>query len=134
MTPEEQHKINRRLQQAAEEGKRQQAQAEAQAWNDQRDTDKSRGVGFHDPKNAMVNFYQKIYWFPPHFLELRKELSEQWRDTLWPQVSWYMANKAEEFIERMNDHTGLRIPFDSDKVDWTCEQYLKKLRKMRGAA
>jgi len=133
-TPEEQHKIAQRLRLAAEEGQRQRAQAEAAEWNATRDTDKARGVGAHDPKNAGVNFDQKIYWFPPHFLELRKELQEQWQDTLWPRVSWYMANQAEEFIERMNDWCGMKLPFDSAKVDWTCEQFLKKLRRMRGAA
>lgn len=134
MTPEEQHKINQRLKAAAEEGRRQKAQAEAQAWNDSRDTDKSRGVGHHDPQNDNVNFDQKIYWFPPHFLALREEIANNWTETLWPKVAWYMANQAEEFIERMNEWCSMRLPFDSAKVDWTCEQYLNKLRRMRGAA
>lgn len=109
-------------------------QAEAAAWNADQDTDKQRGVGFHDPQNALVNFDQRIYWNPPHFNELRKELYEQWQDTIWPKVSWYMMYKPEEFIAVMNDECGLRVPFDSAKVDWMCEQFLKALRKKRGAA
>lgn len=134
LTPDEAHKINQRLQRAAQEERMRKSQAEAAAWNDGRDTDRARGVGHHDVRSANVNFDQKIYWLPPHFLELRKELEENWHMTVWPRVAYYMAHKAEEFIEVMNEVTGLRLVLDTDKVDYTCEQYLKKLRQMRGAA
>lgn len=113
---------------------REQKEKEFNDLHNDQDTDRARGVCYHDPRNDKVNFDQKVWWAPPHFNELRKELYEQWHETLWPQVGWYMAFQAEEFVARMNEWCGLRLPVDSDKVDWTCEQYLKKLRRMRGAA
>lgn len=98
-------------------------------------TDKMRGHSTHTDAadvDKTLNFDQKIYMFPPHYNWLRTELVEHWQDTLWPLVAWRMAYKAEEFAEYMNAATGLAIAVDSDAVDWSCEQWLKALRKMRG--
>lgn len=123
-------KLRLNLEKAATEqyGRRQEVCPPAQ-------TDKRRGCQMHtnrDEVNKQENFDQKIMWFPPHYLHLRKELYEQWQDTLWPLVAWRMAFMAEEFCEYMNAATGLALAPDSEAVDWTCERYLKKLREMRG--
>lgn len=86
----------------------------------------------HDISNTnSKNFDQKIYMFPESYNALRREIYENW-PTLWALVSWRMANKAEEFIEHMNEATDLNIVFDTEKVEWICDQYLTKLRRMRG--
>jgi hypothetical protein len=98
-------------------------------------TDKARGFMVHtdrDQVNKQQNFDQGIYMFPPAYNALRRELYENWQDTLWPMVAWRMAHRAEEFTEYMNAATGLALAVDSDCVDWTCEQYLIRLKKMRG--
>lgn len=78
------------------------------------------------------NFDQKIYMFPESYNALRRELYENWQDTLWPKVAWRMAYKAEEFVEQMNAELNMTIVFDTEKVAWICEQYLSALRKKRG--
>lgn len=98
------------------------------------DTDKARGYSYHnsDEVNAnQQNFDQKIFWFPPHYNYLRQELFENWQP-LWALVGFRMFARHEEFIEWMNEATNLKLVLDSQAVDWTCEQYLKRLRNMRG--
>lgn len=98
-------------------------------------TDKARGFHTHSDQNNVdksLNFDEKVYMFPPAYNALRKELYENWQDTLWPLVAWRMAYRAEEFTSYMNAATGLSLAVDSDCVDWTCEQYLKRLKQMRG--
>lgn len=97
-------------------------------------TDKARGFQTHAApgSDAGKNFDEKIYMFPPAYNALRTELYENWQDTLWPLVAWRMAHRAEEFTSYMNAATGLSLAVDSDCVDWTCEQYLIRLKKMRG--
>lgn len=98
-------------------------------------TDSARG--FHSHKNpgektGKENFDQKIYMFPPAFNALREELYNNWQDSIWPLVAWRMVNNAEEFVEVMNAVTGLKLLIDSDAVNWICDRYWHKLRKMRG--
>lgn len=100
-------------------------------------TDKARGLQHHanpDEIRKQDNFDQKIYWFPPHYNLLRQELSSGAWENLWALVAYRMAYVAEEFVEYMNAATDLNLVLDSEAVDWTCEQYLLALRKMRGAA
>lgn len=98
-------------------------------------TDKARGFHTHTDRENVdksLNFDQNLYMFPPAYNALRKELYENWQDTIWPFVSWRMAFRAEEFTEYLNAVTGLALAVDSDCVDWTCEQYLRRLKQMRG--
>lgn len=97
-------------------------------------TDKARGYQVHanpDEIRKQENFDQKIYLFPPMYNELRRELHDHWPQ-LWALTAWRMAYKAEEFVEYLNSATDLNLVVDSESVDWTCEQYLTKLRQMRG--
>lgn len=77
------------------------------------------------------NFDQKIFMFPESYNQLRAEISRNW-PSLWALVAWRMAYKAEEFVEYMNDALEMRLVFDTEKVSWICEQYLKELHKRRG--
>ena len=76
----------------------------------------------------------KIYMFPESYNELRRELVTYWTHTIWPQVAWRMAFRAEEFVETMNEILGVAVVFDTAKVDFICRTYLAILRKNRGAA
>lgn len=98
-------------------------------------TDRARGFQTHTDRanvDKTLNFDQEVYMFPPAYNALRKEIYENWQDTIWPMVAWRMAFRAEEFTEYMNAITGLALAVDSDCVDWTCEQYLRRLKQMRG--
>jgi hypothetical protein len=79
---------------------------------------------------AKRNFDQKIYMFPESYNALRRELHEYWPH-LWSYVSWAMANRAELFVERMNDALDLKVNFDSQKVDAICTIYLDALQTTR---
>lgn len=81
--------------------------------------------------NKQANFDQKIYMMPESYNALRRELMENWPN-LWEMAGYYMAFQAEDFIAIMNGATGLKLQFDTQAVDWTCQQYLTKLRQMRG--
>lgn len=100
------------------------------------DTDKARGLSHNSSDSVWAskkNFDQKIYWFPPHYNELRRELHDNWKN-LWALTSYRMAFMPEEFCALMNDATDLKVMFDSDAVDFMCEHWLNRLRQMRGAA
>lgn len=77
------------------------------------------------------NFDEKIYMMPESYNALRKELVEEWPE-IWPLVSYYMAFNAVQFVEAMNVGTGLKVQFDTTKVDSICKTYLNFLRKKRG--
>lgn len=79
------------------------------------------------------NFDEKIYMFPESYNALRKELCEEWPE-IWPFVGWYMANNAQMFVNLMNEGTGLKLQFDSDKVESICKTYLNFLRNKRGVS
>lgn len=95
-------------------------------------SDKALGFHYHDMDKSekTKNFDQKIYMFPPAFNALREELHNHWPH-LWEVTSWYMANRPEEFCGIMNAATELRVIFDSGAVNWMCDQWLRKLQKMR---
>lgn len=82
----------------------------------------------------------KIFLFPESYNNLRMELYDNWRDTIWKDVQWAMAFDAEMFVEKMNMHTkgAYRITaVTRDKeleIDHICTCFLTELRKMRGAA
>lgn len=100
------------------------------------DTDKARGCSYHNSDEIgtrQQNFDQFVNWYPPHYNHLRRELYENWQP-LWALVGFRMFARHEEFVEWMNEATNLKLVLDSQAVDWTCEQYLKRLRAMRGAA
>lgn len=100
------------------------------------ETDKARGCSYHnhdESGQSSKNFDQKILWFPPHYNYLRQELYENWQP-LWALVGYRMFARHEEFVEWMNEATNLKLVLDSQAVDWLCEQYLKRLRAMRGVA
>lgn len=94
--------------------------------------DKSLGFHYHDMDKGekTKNFDQKIYMFPPAFNALRREIHDNW-PTLWSMVSWYMANRPEEFCAIMNDACDVRVVFDSGAVNWMCDVWLEKLKVMR---
>lgn len=98
-------------------------------------TDKEKGLHHHDMEKSAnsKNFDQKIYMFPESYNELRRELYNNWQDSIWPQVSWAMAFAANLFVERMNEFLDLKVQLDSDRVDYICTVYLNELRKRRGA-
>jgi hypothetical protein len=77
------------------------------------------------------NFDQKIYMFPESYNALRREIFENWPN-LWVAVSWAMANRAEYFVEQMNDALDLKLQFDTGKVASICHTYLNALRNKRG--
>ena len=98
------------------------------------DNDRNKNLHHHTESHEsrdQRNFDQKLYFFPESFNQLRIELQQNW-PVLWALVQWRMANRAEEFIEHMNQATDLKLVLDGDKVDFICTQYLKKLRQMRG--
>lgn len=82
-------------------------------------------------ENKQANFDQKIYMMPESYNALRRELMQNWPN-LWAMAGYYMAFQAEDFIAIMNGATDLKLQFDTQAVDWTCQQYLTKLRQMRG--
>lgn len=85
------------------------------------------------PEDKSKNFDQKIYMFPESYNALRKELMEEWPE-IWPLVGWYMAFNGPKFVEAMNAGTGLKLQFDSGKVDSICKTYLNFMRKKRGVS
>lgn len=88
----------------------------------------------YDPEAAKKkNFDQKIYMFPEVFNALRRELMTYWPHT-WQGAQWYMGNNAQEFVHYMNDALGLKVQFDSAKVEAICQVFLSKLRSDRGAS
>lgn len=79
------------------------------------------------------NFDEKIYMFPESYNALRRELYEEWPE-IWPLVGWYMANNAQMFVNLMNEGTGLKLQFDTSKVESICLTYLNFLRNKRGVS
>jgi hypothetical protein len=89
------------------------------------------GIYKHSLDGKEKNFDQKIFMFPESYNQLRKELVENWPN-LWALVAWRMANRAEEFVEIMNDALDVAVVFDTEAVDFICSTYLSLLRKKRG--
>jgi hypothetical protein len=89
------------------------------------------GISAHRPVGDNAAFTDKIYMFPESYNALRRELHDYWPN-LWSAVSWSMAHKAEEFVERMNDALETKVQFDGNKVEATCQHYLNILRALRG--
>lgn len=71
------------------------------------------------------------YLFPESYNALRRELHGNWPN-LWAAVSYNMAFNAGQFVHDMNDALGMRIQYDTQKVDATCTAFLNELRKLRG--
>lgn len=97
------------------------------------ESDQARGHSYHQTESMWAkrtNFDQKIYWFPPHYNELRRELVEHW-PALWALSAYRMVYLPEEFSEFMNEATDLRVQFDSGAVDWMCQQWLDALIRLR---
>lgn len=88
---------------------------------------------FSEAEAAKKNFDQKIYMFPESYNQLRKELINYWPHT-WSSVGWSMAYKAEDFVAAMNEALGLKLQFDTQKVEAICLTYLHALRDRRGGA
>jgi len=116
----------------------------------------------HRPVDADAHISEKAYYFPPAFLALKQELEyyhKEWfetrNDNLNGKVSpaWAMMFNASDFVMVMNQYTraavdidipdateselqaaanAAYIPFDTGAVNWTCHQFLNRLRKMRG--
>lgn len=82
------------------------------------------------PAGDKPSFHDAVYMFPPSYNLLRQELVTHW-PALWARVSWSMAFKAEEFVERMNDALNLKVQLDSEKVGATCQLYLDTLINLR---
>jgi hypothetical protein len=89
------------------------------------------GIHAHKPVAADASFHDKIYIFPESYNALRQEIYNYWPN-LWSQVAWAMAFKAEDFVETMNNALDMKLQFDGNKVDATCQAYLNKLRELRG--
>jgi hypothetical protein len=79
------------------------------------------------------NFDEKIYMFPESYNALRRELHDYW-PVLFTHVGWAMANNGPQFVQQMNDLTGLKIQFDTNKVDAICKEFLSFLRTARGVS
>ncbi len=101
--------------------------------------DKQLGDGFYN-KESKPNDHvsQKVYYFPPSYNALRKELETWWKDFFeginplsGTSPAYCMVFDAPQFIGYMNGFTGLSLQLDGDNVEWTCKQYLNALRKMR---
>jgi len=88
----------------------------------------------HDYDGKPKHGQEAIFMFPESYNELRRELVTHWSATIWPQVAWRMAFRAEEFVETMNEILGVAVVFDTAKVDFICRTYLEILRNKRGAA
>jgi len=88
----------------------------------------------HDYDGKPKHGQEAIFMFPESYNELRRELVTYWTHTIWPQVAWRMAFRAEEFVETMNEILGVAVVFDTAKVDFICRTYLEILRNKRGAA
>jgi hypothetical protein len=89
--------------------------------------------GFEGKAAEKKNFDEKIFMFPESYNALRRELSTFW-PTLWQQVQWKMANRAEEFVEDMNAACDVAVVFDTSAVDFISKTYLARLRTMRGVS
>lgn len=89
----------------------------------------------HNPlseaEKIATHISQKVYMMPESYNALRRELHENWPQHL-SKVAWKMAHNAPEFVVEMNSITGMRLQFDTHKVDAICEQFLTALRKKRG--
>jgi hypothetical protein len=80
---------------------------------------------------ATKHVSELLYFFPESYNALRKELIENWPN-LWAATGYNMAFNAGQFVHDMNDATGLRIQYDTQKVDATCTAFLNELRSLRG--
>ena len=98
-------------------------------WDDpQRDSKLYR----HDLSGPKKSGRDAIFLFPENYNLLRQELSTYWESSIWPVVAWRMAYRPEEFVEEMNNFLGLRVEFDTEKVDFISKTYLDALRSKRG--
>ena len=118
----------------------------------------------HRPVADNAHISEKAYYFPPAFMALKQELEyyhKEWfetrNDNLNGKVSpaWAMMFNASDFVMIMNQYTlaavdlnipdateaelqaaanKAYIPFDTGAVNWTCHQFLNRLRKMRGVS
>jgi hypothetical protein len=84
-------------------------------------------------ENPHKAFLDKIYMFPPSYNALRKELHEHWPE-IWPLVAYHMAHNGPMFVQLMNEGTGLKVQFDSNKVEAICLRYLNFMRNKRGVS
>lgn len=69
--------------------------------------------------------------FPDSFNALRKELYENWRESIWPRVSYAMVWDKQVFMDVMNEVTGCLCP-DILDLDTMSKTYLDALRMKRG--
>lgn len=76
-----------------------------------------------------------LYLHSEEFNALRKELYENWRDTLWARFGWAMVNQPPLFVAGMCEALGLVfIGFDSADESGTCLRFLNALRERRGVS
>ena len=108
-----------------------------------RRTDKEKGLHHHETTgdqhgnwtggDKSKNFDQKVYFFPPSYNALRKELCENWPE-LWKRVGWPMVFAAQMFVDTMNAALDMNEVLDSERVDAVCSSYLQELQRRRFAA
>jgi hypothetical protein len=80
---------------------------------------------------ATKHVSELLYMFPESYNALRRELVANWPN-LWAFTGYNMAFNAGQFVHDMNDALGMKIQYDTQKVDATCTAFLNELRKHRG--
>lgn len=74
-----------------------------------------------------------LYLASEEFNALRRELYENWRDTLWAKHGWKMVNQPPMFVADMCEDLGLIFTgFDAGDESGTCLRFLNALRNKRG--